>query len=257
MVILKKVIICAIFIFSIAFVPFDAILTAQNFKISNSNFLQSANCASIFKKSQKKNTKNVSTEANNAKKVQKGYSGNLPEISKFLEYKKTTAQSSIPKTMTIEELDKLDFQQAPLDDALFLDVIIKKQKTSEYIDDLLIILKVMENFRAAYARGMDIQHFNASVNVFDLYAQKIRRKYSTKTEGMTKSYKMLMNLDYNAKILGNLKHEANYMTKFQPIMKHEYSKEYLDAQDKKLLLELDKTIFQVKTECENAKYGEK
>jgi hypothetical protein len=41
---------------------------------------------------------------------------------------------------------------------------------------------------------------------------------------------MLQDVSYKAKVLGNLKYEANYWAKYQPVTKPQYQPQYLKAQ---------------------------
>lgn len=210
-------------------------------------FEQSAFAWSFFKKT--KNDKKTGTNI-----TSNGYKGTLPDISKHFQYKIKESESAVPLNMSIDEIDKLDFKTAPFDDSLFLDVIVKKQKTSPYIGELLKIQKVLENFRHQISENCDIQRFNANVNVLNLHVAKLQKKYNQKSEALTKSYLKLQELNYRAKILGNLKYEADYFSKFQPVLDDKHSQKYIKEQEKLLLNYIDKAIFQIKTECDEAIY---
>ncbi len=106
----------------------------------------------------------------------KGYMGTLPEISRYFEYKIKDAKSPPDASIYVDEIDKIDFMQGPMDDSVFLDVIIKKETPSKYIDDIIDIIPVLTAFRTSIARGDNIQNFNANVNTLDLYVKKIRKR---------------------------------------------------------------------------------
>ncbi len=184
----------------------------------------------------------------------KGYMGTLPEISRYFEYKIKDAKSPADKSIYVDEVDKVDFMQGPMEDSVFLDVIIKKETPSKYIDDIVDIIPVLTAFRSSIAKGESIQNFNANVNTLDLYVKKLEKDYSKNGESLSKSYSMLQDVSYRAKVLGNLKYEANYWAKYQPVAKPQYQPQYLKAQDDALLKQIDKTIFVLKTEVDKAQY---
>jgi hypothetical protein len=184
----------------------------------------------------------------------RGYMGTLPEISRYFEYKIKDAESPVDSSLYVEDVDKVDFMQGPMDDSVFLDVIIKKETPSKYIDDIMDIIPVLTAFRTSIVQGGDIQSFNANVNTLDLYVTKLEKDYSDNSVSLSQSYNMLQEVSYKAKVLGNLKYEANYWSKYQPIVKPQYKPQYLKAQDDALLKQIDKTIFVLKTEADKAQY---
>ncbi len=178
--------------------------------------------------------------------------GTLPEISRYFEYKTKDAKSPPDASIYIDEIDKIDFMQGPMEDSVFLDVIIKKENPSKYIDDIVDIIPVLTAFRTSIAKGDSIQNFNANVNTLDLYVKKLEKDYANNTESYNPSYNMLQEVSYRAKLLGNLKYEANYWAKYQPVAKPEYQPQYLKTQGDALLKQIDKTIFVLKTEADKA-----
>ena len=80
----------------------------------------------------------------------------------------------------------------------------------------------------------------------DLHARRIEKLYKDTPDGMSPSYWQLLDLSYKAKVLGNLKFDANYYSKFSPVMGTKYDPENILKEDMKLLSDLDKTIFTIR-----------
>ncbi len=178
--------------------------------------------------------------------VQSGYFGTIPNIKSEYQYKKPKTTNVKNNGKTADEYFPEEFQESKVNDPLFLDVILKKEKPSNYVVDMMRIMKFLESFRVVIENHENIQKFNANVNLLDLHARRIEKLYKDKPEGMSPSYWLLLDLSYKAKVLGNLKFDANYYSKFSPVMGTKYDPENILKEDMKLLAELDKTIFAIR-----------
>ncbi len=174
----------------------------------------------------------------------KGYYGTLPNIEREFEYlkqenKKTSLDGKYKDTL----IDEMNLQKSPLQDDLFLDVILKKEKDTKYTKDVLRFIPIFEKFRTCISENCNIQKFNANVNLIDLYARRLEKDYGYSPESASESYYLIRNVAYLSKLQGNLKYEANFYSKYMPLQGSIYSKENIEKKDMELLLELDKTIF--------------
>lgn len=178
--------------------------------------------------------------------LNKGYTGILPNIQAEFEYKHPKKTTIKDKKLNAKDYLPEEFQNSKIDDPLFLDVILGREKASAYVVDMLRIMKFLESFRKTIENKQDIQRFNANVNLLDLHARRIETLYSNKPEGESPSYWLLLDLAYKAKILGNLKYDANYYSKFSPITGTKYDPVNIENEDKKLMDELDETVFAIR-----------
>ena len=208
-----------------------------------------------FYSKDKGGTKNKKNSAKNKKsKKQKaqfdpvagGYKGNIPSIKSEFGYKSKKAQSVKNDAKNAEDFTPDEFQKSKTDDPLFLDVILNKQAQSKYIQDMLRVMKFLEGFRDIVASHNDVQKFNANVNVLDLHARRIEKLYADTPDSGNEAYYKLMDLSYKAKVLGNLKFDANHYSKFSPVTGTQYDPSYILDEDNKLLIDLDKTIFAIR-----------
>lgn len=178
-----------------------------------------------------------------------GYWGTLPDINKEFQYKRDiNPKVTNEKTPTVEDVYKDDLKPAPLNDALFLDVIVKKEKASAYINDIQRTRKAIIALKNCIENDGDIQRFNASVNLVDLYVKNLKNKYQNTSDSFRQSYKYILNLNYEAKVLGNLKYDANYYARYVPTSQGQYSKGNIALKEQKLLVNINKTLFEISQE---------
>lgn len=173
-----------------------------------------------------------------------GYYGTLPNIEREFDYlkqknKKTSLDGKYKDTL----IDEMNLQKSPIQDDLFLDVILKKEKETKYMKDVLRFIPIFERFKTCISEQCDIQKFNANVNLIDLYTRRLEKDHGFTPESASESFYLIRNIAYLSKLQGNLKYEANYYSKYMPLQGSIYSKENIEKKDMELLLELDKTIF--------------
>ncbi len=178
--------------------------------------------------------------------VQSGYRGSLPDIKSEFQYKKPKSTNVKGEGVSADNYYPEEFQKSKIEDPLFLDVILKKENPSNYVVDMIRVMKFLESFRVVIENHENIQKFNANVNLLDLHARRIEKLYKDTPDGMSPSYWLLLDLSYKAKVLGNLKFDANYYSKFSPVMGTKYDPENILKEDAKLLSDLDKTIFAIR-----------
>lgn len=199
----------------------------------------------------KKQDKKFNYSTNKYEEIPQGYYGQLPNIEADFGYKKqyskTTAQDDILVPDAVEKNEE-NFKKAPFDDALFLDVIVKEEKSSTYVNDLQRVKYALNNLKNCIEQKGDIQRFNACVNLVDLYTKNLKIKYQNKPESHKESYMQILASNYYAKELGNLKYDAGYYSKYIPVNNGKYSSQNIDLKEKNLLNKVNKTIFLINQE---------
>jgi len=181
----------------------------------------------------------------------KGYWGTLPNVEEDFKYKKQNVMS--PRTDDVKIPDETDLEdenlkKAPFDDALFLDVIIKKEKTSNYVNDIQKTKFALLNLKKCIEQKGDIQRFNACVNMVDLYSKNLKTKYKDKSESLKESYVDILTTSYHAKVLGNLMYDSNYYARYIPTAQGKYSPANITIEQEKLLNRINKTLFLINNE---------
>ena len=180
----------------------------------------------------------------------KGYYGTLPNIEEDFKYKKKVSEpvkidSQAPQE---ENLNDNNLKSAPFDDALFLDKIIKKEPNSQYVNDIQKIKFALNKLKQCLENSGDIQYFNGCVNMLELHVKNLKEKYENESESTKESYIEILNTNYYAKVLGNLKYDANYYSRYVPTQEGQYSKENITAKEELLLDRINKTIFLLNNE---------
>jgi len=221
--------------------------SSQNFKDAKSQSGVEQNVGNKTKKIKKSFFKKKKQEP----EEQKGYYGTLPNINEAFKYK-TQTNSTSPKTNSkVYDTDTVEddsLKPAPVNDALFLDIIVKKEKTSTYVNDIQRTKTALYNLKNCIEQKGNIQRFNGCVNMVDLYVKNLMEKYENKSESLKESYISILRTNNDAKILGNLMYDANYYTKYIPTSTGEYSKDNIEIQQEKLLNKINKTLFLINEE---------
>lgn len=201
-----------------------------------------------LKKPKKEKNTRFNSQTNKEEEIPRGYYGKLPDIEADFNYLKQQTKPSSNMDMQIipeNEIEETDFKEAPTNDTLFLDKIIKKEPNSQYINDILKMKTALYNLQKCIEEKGAIQRFNANVNVIDLYCQNFKKKYKDTSDSMKASYNNILLTNYMAKTLGNLKYNANYYAKYVPVQQGQYSKENIEFEEQKLLEMVNKTIFSI------------
>lgn len=187
---------------------------------------------------------------NDSKNSQQGYWGTLPDIKGDFNYKKQnySTKSEIDGYIPKEDLKDEDLKPAPYNDTLFLDVIVKKDKASNYVNDIQKIKLSLTNLKKCIEEQGDIQRFNGCVNMIELQSKSLQNKYENKSESLKESYNDILNTNYYAKVLGNLLYESNYYARYIPTQSGKYSKENIENQKQVLLKRINKTLFLIANE---------
>ena len=131
-----------ILIFLAYFFTMNIVCCGEDFFI-DTNFTESKNKMELpgkkkskfnfFNKKEKKKTQ-FNYVTNQEEEIPQGYYGTLPNIEADFKYKQqhsaTSKELDFKKIDEDEELNEQNLKPAPVDDALFLDMVIKKEKNS-------------------------------------------------------------------------------------------------------------------------------
>lgn len=144
----------------------------------------------------------------------RGYIGTLPDLKRNFEPEK-------PTKIPIEAKPAKDFNSenalkpVPRDNPAFVNIILKADKTSQYVNDLNEFIPMLENIFDLIENDGNVQIFNAKVYYFSKNADYFRDKYEKKPESQFVSYKRLMELSLHARSIALLRNEAE---KYNPYL---------------------------------------
>ena len=173
----------------------------------------------------------------------KGYLGTLPDLTR--NYSPSEPKSTKPDYEQVQKFTSPDVvKPVPRDNPAFVNIILKQDKTSQYLNDLNKFIPMLENIYDAIEDNASVQIFNAKVYFFNKHADWMREQYGEKPEGQYISFKKLMELSTHAKTVAVLRSEA---LKYNPYLAYGgagyiYNPNNINEQIEYLKTELEQTI---------------
>lgn len=144
---------------------------------------------------------------------QKGYTGTLPDIlDKFQTTKPEKGTPIFEAEEGFDDPDKL--KPIPRDNPAFVDIILKKDKTSTYVNDISRIIIQVEDLMNCIENQEDVQRFVAKATTLDFSIGALRKRYEGKPESYYISYTKLMNIAIRAKSIAELRREGAEYNKY-------------------------------------------
>lgn len=136
-----------------------------------------------------------------------GYVGTLPNI-----------ESGFPKPETQETNPSFEYKDgfndpyqikpAPRNNPSFVNIIMKRDKTSQYVNDLNYIISIIENLQTDIETNQNVQKFNAQSYFLKENVEYFRDKYKNKAEESYLSFKKLMQLNTHVQTIAQLRLES-------------------------------------------------
>lgn len=160
-----------------------------------------------------KNTKNKVSKQDKSEIIeedimpQKGYTGELPDISaRFQTYKEVESEPVFEYTDGFN--DPYAIKPSPRDNPAFVNIILKQDKTSQYINDLNEIISLLEILETTLEKEESLQVFSARAYNLKKNVEYFRNKYKDRPESAFASYHELMQLNTQVQALSNLRREG-------------------------------------------------
>ena len=177
----------------------------------------------------------------------KGYIGTLPDISKsFGASEPKTAKPVVENSKLFNSSDEI--KPVPRDNPAFVNIILKEDKTSPYLNDIKDLLPILENILTCIENGYDVQKFNAKVYFLNKNIDYLCTKYEDKPEYNFVSFQKIMGLRTYTQSVANLRAEAE---KYRPYLAYTgagylYNDTVIDQQLEYLKTEIEDTIVVIK-----------
>lgn len=174
---------------------------------------------------------------------ERGYVGTLPNLTKQYDTSEPAESSPIfEKTKNFHSANEL--KPIPREDPAFVNIILKPDKTSQYLNDLNDFILMLEKIYDSIENREDVQKFVAKVYFFKKNADYFRDKYATKPESYYESYQRVLDLSLRANAVSQLRAEAE---KYKPYLAYSgagkvYNSENIDQQLEYLKNEIESTI---------------
>lgn len=177
-----------------------------------------------------------------------GYKGSLPNIEAEFAYKKTTPEVSSPPFTPQENKNNEELKPIPRDKKTYLEIVLKKDKSSQYINDTNEVIMLLEKLKKCIEQKQDIQKFNAIIsNLIDNIAF-IQAQYKGKPEENYISYKSLSALSEQARNVAVLRTESLVYSKYLPYESTGsiYKSNNIQKQINSLLTTVDQSLYILK-----------
>lgn len=176
-----------------------------------------------------------------------GYVGDLPDVTKG--FKSSEPKVSKPPIESTKKFNASDeIKPVPRDNPAFVNIMLKTDKTSQYINDINELLPQLENMLFCIENGYDVQKFNAKVYFYTQTMKYLEEKYDGKPECSYDSFKKLQTLSTHAQSVATLRQEAE---KYKPYLAYTgagylYNENTINQQLDYLKTEIEDTIVVVK-----------
>lgn len=148
-----------------------------------------------------------------------GYVGSLPDVTQRFQnsIQQETAQPSFDYKDGFNDPDSI--KPAPRDNPAFINIIMKKDKTSQYVNDLNSLISIIEKLQNIIEDQQNVQKFNAEAYFLKENIEYFRDKYVNKAEQSYLSYKRAMALNTHVQSVAQLRVESEayspYVTEAQ------------------------------------------
>lgn len=174
-----------------------------------------------------------------------GYEGKLPDLDADMSYK--IKNKTVKPAYQVSEKEPV-LREVPRENKEYVDIIIKKSRTSEYVKDIQPVIALLEKFKTYIEDEKNIQMFNAIASNYIDHAYYIQKKYYARPERNYASYRALTALAEEAKSVATFKSEGVIYTKYLPYSAEgmKYGKENIKAADEQLLKKIYDTLYVLK-----------
>ncbi len=143
----------------------------------------------------------------------KGYAGTLPDLSK--PFKKKEQKVTTPLFESQDGFNNpSDLKPVPKDNPAFIDIIQKKDRTSNYIIDANEIIPMMEKLLDCIEDENSVQLFITRANVLTMNLDHLMEKYRGQPESYYESFKKLTEINRYTKSIAVLRREAQVYQRY-------------------------------------------
>ena len=174
----------------------------------------------------------------------KGYAGTLPNLGDKIEKTKTKVTTPI-----FESQDGFnnpsDLKPVPKDNPAFINIIQKKDKTSEFTNDAAEIIPMLEKLVDCIDDNENLQLFITKANLLTLNIDNLTEKYNGKPESYYESFRKLQEVNRYVKSIAALRREA---VTYQRYLAYSSSGSIYNPDNINLLEELNSAILLLRSD---------
>lgn len=191
-----------------------------------------------------KDTKNNTSQAEiEVEPNGNGYVGKLPDLTKG--FKTSEPQNTKPVFETTKDFNSSEeIKPVPRENPAFVNIILKQDKISPYLNDINELLPQLENLLTCIEDNSDVQKFNAKAYFFTKTMEYLKNKYDGLPESSYYSFQKLLELSSHTRSLATLRAEAE---KYRPYLAYTgagylYNENVINEQLEYLKTEIEDTI---------------
>ena len=179
----------------------------------------------------------------------KGYAGNLPDIGEKIERSKTKVTTPVFEAQ--EGFDNpAELKPVPKDNPTFINIIQKKDKTSQFVNDVNEVIPMLEKLVDCIEDNESLQLFITKANLLTLNIDNMAEKYNGKPESYYESFRKLQEVNRYVKSISLLRKEAVTYQRYLAYSESGsiYNPENINQQLQYLLEELNTAILLLREE---------
>lgn len=179
----------------------------------------------------------------------KGYAGNLPDIGEKIERSKTKVTTPVFEAQ--EGFDNpAELKPVPKDNPAFINIIQKKDKTSQFVNDANEVIPMLEKLVDCIEDNESLQLFITKANLLTLNIDSMAEKYEGKPESYYESFRKLQEVNRYVKSISLLRKEAVTYQRYLAYSESGsiYNPENINQQLQYLLEELNTAILLLREE---------
>ncbi len=145
-----------------------------------------------------------------------GYRGSLPDIEAEFETQREAIPQPTKPIFNTSGSNNLNpkYKKAPRENPQYIDIILKKDKTSPYINDLNDVIVLLEKMKKCIDNNGSVQKFNAIASSIIDHADFIAQKYADRPEKYYISFVKLQSIAAEARSLATLRCESQVYIKY-------------------------------------------
>lgn len=179
----------------------------------------------------------------------KGYAGNLPNIGEKIERSKTKVTTPVFEAQEGFD-DPAELKPVPKDNPAFINIIQKKDKTSQFVNDANEVIPMLEKLVDCIEDNESLQLFITKANLLTLNIDNLAEKYDGKPESYYESFRKLQEVNRYIKSISLLRREAVTYQRYLAYSESGsiYNPENINQQLQYLLEELNTAILLLREE---------
>ena len=179
----------------------------------------------------------------------KGYAGNLPDIGEKIERSKTKVTTPVFEAQEGFD-DPAELKPTPKDNPAFVNIILKKDKSSPFVNDANEIMPMLEKLVDCIEDNESLQLFITKANLLTLNVDNLTEKYNGKPESYYESFRKLQEVNRYVKSIALLRKEAVTYQRYLAYSESGsiYNPENINQQLQYLLEELNTAILLLREE---------